>query len=72
MNKNGKLCLCKQHEQEENHSHFDPCNCDYCKLLSVAKILKTACEMIGTLHGDTSAGYAEARIAIKQAGEAGI
>lgn len=33
MSKRLKLCLA--HKQEPNQSHFDPTNCDYCKLLAL-------------------------------------
>lgn len=28
-----RLKLCYKHRQEQNHSHYSPKNCDYCKLL---------------------------------------
>ena len=42
------------------------------KVWVVAKALKAACGMIGTLDAGTVEGYAEARVAIKQAEEAGL
>jgi hypothetical protein len=42
------LCLCRSHQQEHKHSHYDKHNCDYCKL--EAEVLRLRAVLPPTAH----------------------
>ena len=45
LSKLHNLNLCYEHRQESHHSHYSPCNCDYCnlekKLLNALKVTES-------------------------------
>jgi hypothetical protein len=53
------LKLCLEHKQEENYSHFDTINCDYCKLVSeVNRLQETLAMQEVLLPGEDKANQA--------------
>ena len=44
------LNLCIVHQQESNRSHFDPTNCDYCKVVNVLELAKATIERLQRVH----------------------